>query len=323
MKRFKNLLAIVNASPGDQEIVERATELARSNDARLSFCSALNADGPASSLLKKTETFQQLERLLKNERNSALERAVRHAEAQGQPATAHLLEGKPFLTIIRQAIGENHDLVLFPDEPTPSLSSRLFGSTATHLLRKCPCPVWVLKPQAEQTQRARFRRVLAAVNAVADSPEETELNRKILELATSLASREAAEMHVIHCWDVYGESMLAGPRGFLSPDELSLHRSETRDLHEHALNAILEPRFEDGHRIRKHLSKGDPGILIPDVADRIGADVVVMGTVARTGIDGVFIGNTAEQVIQRIGRSVLAVKPDGFVSPVKPKLDGS
>jgi nucleotide-binding universal stress UspA family protein len=40
-----------------------------------------------------------------------------------------------------------------------------------------------------------------------------------------------------------------------------------------------------------------------------------MGTVARTGMNGVFMGNTAEAVLQRIGRSVLAVKPDGFRSP--------
>ena len=41
-----------------------------------------------------------------------------------------------------------------------------------------------------------------------------------------------------------------------------------------------------------------------------------MGTVARTGIPGLLIGNTAETILQRVDCSVLAVKPDGFVSPV-------
>jgi nucleotide-binding universal stress UspA family protein len=42
-----------------------------------------------------------------------------------------------------------------------------------------------------------------------------------------------------------------------------------------------------------------------------------MGTVARTGISGFIIGNTAENILQKIDCSLLALKPQGFVSPVK------
>ncbi|WP_421712475.1 universal stress protein [Aeromonas salmonicida] len=45
-------------------------------------------------------------------------------------------------------------------------------------------------------------------------------------------------------------------------------------------------------------------------------DILVMGTVARTGISGFFIGNTAENVVQKLECSLLALKPNGFVSPV-------
>jgi nucleotide-binding universal stress UspA family protein len=41
-----------------------------------------------------------------------------------------------------------------------------------------------------------------------------------------------------------------------------------------------------------------------------------MGTVARTGIAGLVMGNTAERVLRRLHGSVLAVKPPGVVSPV-------
>ncbi len=47
------------------------------------------------------------------------------------------------------------------------------------------------------------------------------------------------------------------------------------------------------------------------------ADLLVMGTVCRTGVPGFFIGNTAEDVLQQVDCSVLAVKPKGFVTPVK------
>jgi nucleotide-binding universal stress UspA family protein len=44
-----------------------------------------------------------------------------------------------------------------------------------------------------------------------------------------------------------------------------------------------------------------------------------MGTVARTGVMGLIMGNTAERVLQKLRCSVLALKPAGFQCPVKLK----
>jgi nucleotide-binding universal stress UspA family protein len=46
-------------------------------------------------------------------------------------------------------------------------------------------------------------------------------------------------------------------------------------------------------------------------------DILVMGTVARTGIAGFIIGNTAENILQTVTCSLLARKPNGFISPVQ------
>jgi nucleotide-binding universal stress UspA family protein len=54
------------------------------------------------------------------------------------------------------------------------------------------------------------------------------------------------------------------------------------------------------------------------LAANLQADLVVMGTIARTGISGFIIGNTAESILDQLTCSVLAVKPPGFVTPVKP-----
>jgi nucleotide-binding universal stress UspA family protein len=56
---------------------------------------------------------------------------------------------------------------------------------------------------------------------------------------------------------------------------------------------------------------------VPESARESQADLVVMGTVGRTGISGLFIGNTAEAILEQVRCSVLAIKPLGFVSPVK------
>jgi hypothetical protein len=64
---------------------------------------------------------------------------------------------------------------------------------------------------------------------------------------------------------------------------------------------------------RIHLLKGDAEALIPALAKKR-IEIIVMGTVIRTGIAGFIVGNTAENILQRVDCSVLTVKPDGFVS---------
>ena len=67
---------------------------------------------------------------------------------------------------------------------------------------------------------------------------------------------------------------------------------------------------------RTHLVQGWARKEIPALAKRIEADLVVMGTVARTGVPGFIMGNTAETILNQIDCSVLAIKPPGFKTPV-------
>jgi nucleotide-binding universal stress UspA family protein len=65
-----------------------------------------------------------------------------------------------------------------------------------------------------------------------------------------------------------------------------------------------------------HLIQGVPGDVIPKFAEDQDIDLVVMGTLGRLSQQGMFIGDTAERILNRLECSVLAVKPAGFVSPV-------
>ena len=65
------------------------------------------------------------------------------------------------------------------------------------------------------------------------------------------------------------------------------------------------------------LVHGEARERIPELARELRADLLVMGTVCRTGVPGFFIGNKAENVLPHVDCSVLAVKPKGFVTPVK------
>ena len=66
-----------------------------------------------------------------------------------------------------------------------------------------------------------------------------------------------------------------------------------------------------------HVLQGEPGEIIPKFIHEHNADLLVMGTVARSGIAGLLTGNIAEQILSRVECSVLAIKPEGFVSPIR------
>ncbi len=72
----------------------------------------------------------------------------------------------------------------------------------------------------------------------------------------------------------------------------------------------------DAPDIHFHVIKGHAQHVVPELASELAADLVVMGTVARTGIAGLFMGNTAEDILTQLDCSVLTIKPPGFTSPV-------
>ena len=91
---------------------------------------------------------------------------------------------------------------------------------------------------------------------------------------------------------------------------------EAEAAHKEKLNDLLEGYDLQGMNHRVHIIKGEAGRVIPELAERKRADLIVMGTLSRSGVRGFLIGNTAEKILQKVDYSVLAVKPDGFVTPV-------
>jgi nucleotide-binding universal stress UspA family protein len=190
-----------------------------------------------------------------------------------------------------------------------STTDRPFGAIDMHLLRQCPCPVWLVGARG-----GRLRRILAAVNTSAAETIERGLNTTILELAVLLKEFEGANLTILQAWTVYGESLLSRR---VSAKEMAEHVEASRRAAEEGVSAFIEPFRQRLQDIDMQVVKGDPEKVIPHFVESHGIDLVVMGTVARTGVPGFIIGNTAERVLQRLRGSVLAVKPPGFQSQIK------
>ena len=195
----------------------------------------------------------------------------------------------------------------------PVQAAALFSSTDLHLLRKCPCPVWMIHPRFGAHQGG----VLAAVDPDPDDADRRALNTTIMQLATSLSLLEETPLHVLHAWHLPAKNTL------LDSPWLKIPRAEVERLSEETRRG-RESRFEDliaafrpiAPGMQVHFREGQPERVIPDVAGETDAEVIVMATVGRTGIPGLIIGNTAEAVLNQVDCSVLAIKPASFVTPV-------
>jgi nucleotide-binding universal stress UspA family protein len=227
------------------------------------------------------------------------------------PTRVAVAEGIRFIEVIERVVNYDHDLVIMlPDRTRESRGLR--GATTTmHLLRKCPCPVWVDDPQAWDR-----RDVVVAVGPFDNGEDGNQLQRTLVELGTSMAAIQGGQAHLVHAWRLEGENLMRNGRVSLAKSEVDLLVTEERMAAEAAFNGLVGELSDKGIEVHRHLHKGEPADVIAKAVDEVQPGVVVMGTLARAGLKGLIIGNTAERLLDSIEGSVLAVKPPGFVSPV-------
>ena len=308
MKRFKNILLLAGGEGWKEAALKRAVILAKNNKAKLKVVEVIEELPREMQILITSMHLADLQEVAIAEQSRKLERIIAPIRDEGIQITTKVLIGTPFLEIIREVLRNRHDLVMKTARGKGGLKEISFGSTAMHLMRKCPCPVWVIKP----THSKKYARIMAAVDPDPFDEEKNALNTKIMELATSLARLEASGFHVVHSWTLYGKMRLG-----LSKSEVDRLARETRKMHKSWLAKLLDKHAPEIPNSRIHLLKGNAEILIPQIAKRNRIELIVMGTVCRAGIAGFFIGNTAEKILQQVNCSVLTVKPDGFITPIK------
>ncbi|HWG43555.1 MAG TPA: universal stress protein [Gemmataceae bacterium] len=317
MQPFRNILVGVDLAQYDatshqpsvvaRAVVQQALWLAAKMNARLTFFAALNLTTESLPYLDESDR-QHLTQSAERAAGTILDNLVRQAETQGIKAGKKLALGGSWLELIRQVLRDKHDLLLVGTRDRKGLGRMIFGSTAIKLVRRCPCPVWVAKPEGIPTPL----NILVASDL---SPAAEDA----LGLAVNLARVTPANIHLLHVVDF--------PLDHIWSTGLPDAKEEAyrRDLRHRAEQALQSQVNRAGAQdlspgVQVHLvddmgGLADEGILGYIQTHKI--DLLVMGTIGRSGIPGVMIGNTAERILPDLTCSLLAVKPAGFVSPVR------
>lgn len=316
MKRFSNILFLVDDELDDTQALAQAVELAKSNQAQLTVVAVIDVSERDFRVLERDQ--RRLVEAMIAIRREDVENLVDACPSDGLEIKTEILIGKTYLEVIRNVIWAGRDLVIKSAEYLGS-SPQALASTDMKLLRKCPCPVWEIRPSQQV-----YRVIIAALDYQQGDAGAAALNRQLLEMSASLALANFAELHVVHAWQLPHESFLRSPRSGLAKQEVNAMVAKEEQQRRAWLTALIEEccgaqgtPVSDFVNPVVHLPEGNPSRIIPRLADELGAELVVLGTVARTGIPGVLIGNTAETILRQISCSVLTVKPKGFKSPVQ------
>lgn len=308
MYPFRNILVVIDSSEPEQPVLNRAVDYALKHQSQLTIADSVPEFRWSQKLVLSGEA-EQLPELLAREKSERLKKLVSPIRRRGVKVKHRVLMGRTSLEITNQVLRFKHDLVMKSAKGRHSRQMGFMGTTAKGLLRGCPCTVWLLKPE----QQGAFQHAVAAVDARPDDLDHAELNTRILQVATGYCLDESIPLDVVSACGIVGGSYLGN---YAMTDEFRSMLASIHAENQQNLNALMSS-YMSVPPDRVHLLPREASEEIPTYLVRNHIDLLVLGTVARRGVAGFFLGNTAEIILNKVACSVLAVKPAGFVAPGK------
>lgn len=297
MKLVKRILLATDFAKGSDDAAATAIHLA----------SRLGGEVVLMHVLPKQGVFAPIVDELKQQAEERLAALKERFEAeQVTRVSTRIVSGDAYEEIVYHAEVMDVSLVVvggsrFDDRERPRL-----GTTAERVIRHCRKPVWVVRPGS----RAELRRILCPVDM-------SEHSARALRSAIQLASRLETPLDVLH---------VVRPLSSFVPHGRDLvDRSlddEYFDERAGAFEEFLRGFDFDEVRWTSLLERGEPAPRIAALARQERTDLVIMGSVGRTGLSRFLMGSVATKVAREIPCSVLTVKDvDAFHTELQPEID--
>jgi nucleotide-binding universal stress UspA family protein len=296
LKTFTSILVDVDATATAQPALERAAEIARRCGAPLRVVDVMSAPAEARRALRA-----DLEDELMRQRRERLARVA--YRLRDVVVETDILAGMPADTLIADVERHGHDLLVRSHaRDIAARGPKPFGPVDVQLFRRCPCTVWAVGAGA----CPMHPKVVGSIDVSTDAPVKRDLNRRVIEVAGLLARLQEGSLILMYAWQPFAEQRVAGQA---SDDEYSMYLDDTRRRAKQNLVMLAE---SFGNRLagtQLELRRGSLKDVLPEFVVAEGIDIVVVGTMGRTGILRQLRGNTAEQLLDRLPCSVVAVKP--------------
>jgi universal stress protein E len=312
----KILLAVKDPDARRQPGIEKSIHIARSLGASLELFHAISSPVFLDLQPLTGTTLAQLRDQATSLSQQRLEKFVAAARKAGVEASCNVTwDYPPHEAIVRRALAMRADIVIAEIHQGRRFAPWLVRFTDWELLRTSPVPVLLIK----NPRRWNRPSILAAVDPTHARAKPSALDENIIARAQLLARGFRGAVTAMHANQPPLKAFtVSDPSIGVVTLAAAYEEQKTR-------SAKAFARFAARHGVpakRRCLIEDDPVHALPQAARKVRADVVVMGAVSRSGIQRLFIGNTAEQVLQELNCDVLVVKPARFASKVGKEVRG-
>ncbi|REL35753.1 universal stress protein UspE [Thalassotalea euphylliae] len=308
METYQKILVVVDPTTEEQKALSRAIELADKTQGKITaFLSIFDFSYEMTTMLSSDER-ESMRQIVINDRMLWIDERIKELGASEKDIDIKVIwHNRPFEAVIDQVLEHGYDVVIKGTHEHDKLKSVIFTPTDWHLLRKCPCPLLLVKDHSWPANG----NILAAVNVGSDEDEHQSLNSIITEEAKHLADLISANVHLVNSFPGTPVNIAIEIPEF----DASQYNDTMLQHHQQSMQTHAEKYGID--TANTYIKEGLPEDVIDELSQELDAELVILGTIGRTGLSAALIGNTAEHVIDRLNCDVLALKPAGYISPLQ------
>jgi universal stress protein E len=311
------LVAIRDLHHAPTNELHKAGTLARASGATVELFHAIDAPDPGRGFPETTtkEAVEKLRAAATRGSERRLEQFARSPTLRGLSITCTTVwDYPPHEAIVRRAVKASADLVIAATRGHAVGARLVLRNTDWELIRHCPMPLLLVK-----TRRAVRRPiVLAAVDPFHAHVRPAKLDSELLAAGGQFAKLLHGSLHVFHAYMPLINVQLAAGYPMAPPVMLPPEAEETYGrVIARAIDRLAEKAGV--RRAFRHVEMGDVASELTALTRRTHTNLVVMGAVSRSALARLFIGNTAERVLDKLSCDVLIVKPRGFRAKPNPR----
>jgi universal stress protein E len=304
--KIHNILVIVDPTASEQPAVEKAARLAEKFGSRLELYACETKESHAMRYAKHIEAGGHADFI--THIRALLERIAKPLRQRGIDTTVETESGDPLHEKLLERMKRTSADLVVKDTHHHSLAKRTFvTNTDWHLIRGCPAPLLLTKTEPWPAAPT----LAAAIDPGHVNDKPAVLDRRILEWSHSMAEQVGGALQVVHAYlpMILVADAAGGMAAMMTPLTPEIMEDERKRKVSEA-QAVLAPYGIDARNLKVQL--GVASDVLPRFAQEVGADVMVMGAISRSGLKRIFIGSTAERVLEHLPCDALIIKPPDF-----------
>lgn len=299
MFKHKHIIVLIDPAEDSALAVSKASRLARLKDAHLTLFACGYSPSLASNQPLNPQTAEKAQKAYMHRMMEGLETVADIARNEAVEVTTEGVWDKHAGAALMNFLASHPtDMVVKATHHQNVIQRTFFSQTDWELIRHCPVPLLLTKSNAWGDPV----RLTAAVDPVQANDKPDTLDEHIVRWGKDFASHLNGRLELLHVYDPT-PLLIYLDQPTIDSADIS---EEIREQHEQALHQLAEQHSID--RDHTVLETGSTLSVIPEYLHQANVDMIIMGAVARSGLERWLLGHTAEKILDRITVDILIVK---------------